>query len=118
MSQRLAQGLVVNFPDNSTDSDPVNLTGGVQGSIVVPAALNGKTIQIKLDIPDSGYYRNTAAQAFHGVTLLASAKTLSTGNNVFTATELAAIAGAGPVRFVLNSAVSGSATKALLLWKD
>ena len=120
MSQRFAQGLPVVWAANSDTSGVVMLAGGAFGTLLVPAELDGLTLQVETYIPDNGYYKGLASPtAFSGISLLSAAKTLATGANAFTADEIREIGAAGPVRFVLSAAPSASvAVTAMLLWKD
>jgi hypothetical protein len=121
-ANRKWQQIVINWANGATDSSQVFLGGGCFGTLIVPLSLNGATLQVKTDLNDSAFVTGTGSGIttkadFTGVSLLSSTKTLATGANSFTTDEIRQIGAAGPVKFVLNSAV-GSATQAVLWWKD
>lgn len=109
MGARFSQELKFDFADGATVSN-VKFAGGggFAGVLIVPAGLNGKTVQFVATSPD-GLYADAD--------LLASAKTLATGPNVLSAAEMALVAAVANLKLKLNSAVSG-AQSCVLLWKS
>ena len=121
-ANRKWQQIVINWANGATDSSQVFLGGGCFGTLIVPSSLNGVTLQVKTDLNDSQFITGvtngiTTKASYDGVSLLSSVKTLATGANAFTSDEIRQLGAAGPVKFVLGGAV-GSATQAVLWWKD
>ena len=99
------------FPDGQAVSNQLDIGDGCFGSLIVPSGsgLIGKTLNVRA-VSRTG--------AFSSVNLLATAKTLASGSNPFTAEELLEIGAASVVELVINTAVSGADSPCFLLWKS
>ena len=115
MNARVWKRIVFTFAAGADTSDAQNLAEGAFGAVIVPAALNTLTLQL-LTVVDIGNDL-PANTGLDGANMLATAKTLATGYNPFTAEELARIGCAGPVRLKLSTSV-GSVTRVVLWWKS
>ena len=115
MAVRHHKRIVFTFVSGADTSDAQNLNEGAFGAVIVPAALDTKTLQL-LTVVDIGNDL-PANTGLDGANMLATAKTLATGYNPFTAEELARIGCAGPVKLKLSSTV-GAITRVVLWWKS
>lgn len=115
MKERGWQRIVFTFAAGSDTSDAQNLALGCFGALIVPIALNTLTVQL-LTVVDVGPDLPVNTN-LDGANMLATAKTLATGYNPFTADEIARIGCAGPVKLKL-SAAPGSTTRVVLWWKS
>lgn len=118
---RISQPKLVEWAANETESARVAISGGAFGTLLVPAELDGLTLDVLTDYTDETMLPRSVLtpSAFDGISLLSEPKTLATGANAFTADEIREIGAAGFVRFELSAAPSASdVVQAVLLWKD
>jgi hypothetical protein len=113
---------ILQWRTGETHSNVLLIGGGAFGTLLVPAALDGASLQVHTELESNiGGLDLTAELSnpadFTDVALLSSAKVLATGANAFSSDELTQVGAAGPVRFVLGAAPAQD-VQAVLLWKD
>lgn len=115
---RAHKSIVFDFAANATLSESQSLKSGAFGTLLVPAALAGKTLNFVTDVlTGPGSKGMTTPADFDGVELLATPITLVEGANPLNADQIAAVGAAGYVKLKLNSSI-GTASQIVLLWKD
>jgi hypothetical protein len=115
MTRREAQQFVFTFETGQDTSNIQDLSKGAFGTLIVPAALNGLTVNFLTDMPVSGDLPSNTG--FTDIAILSAAKALSTGSNELTAAEIAEVGPAQRVKLKL-SAAPGAQTRIVLLWKS
>lgn len=117
---RTWQQFVFTFEAGSTTSDMHFLGGGAFGTLIVPAALNGSTLNFVTDFTtESEKYKGGIADTsgFDGVDLLSADITLTTGANPLTPAQAAEVGAAGPVKLQLGAGPVAE-QQVVLWWKD
>jgi hypothetical protein len=118
---RKHQQIVFTFAAAATLSNSNNLSGGAFGTLIVPAALAGKSLQFVNDLTSHAEYAagidagNVAG--LNGKDLLTTPITLVSGANPLTSEMLTQVGASGPVRLKLDVAHEDG-QQILLWWKD